>query len=60
MRLRIAPTANEDAVWREAEAGLRNVLAQNGLEHVAIERAGEPPEQGRGGKFREVIPLEKA
>jgi putative adenylate-forming enzyme len=57
MRLRVAPTANEDAVWREAEAGLRKVLTENGLEHVAIERAGEPPEQGRGGKFREVIPL---
>ena len=31
-----------------------------GDEPPPIERAGEPPEQGRGGKFREVIPLEKA
>jgi putative adenylate-forming enzyme len=58
LRLQIAPTVNADTVWREAEAGLRKVLAEHGLEHVAIERGGEPPEQGRGGKFREVIPLE--
>lgn len=60
MRLRIAPTANEEAVWREAEAGLRKMLAQHGLEQVTLERGGEPPEQGRGGKFREVIPLTQA
>lgn len=57
LRLQIAPTANADAVWREAEAGLRNVLAEHGLEQVVVERGGEPPEQGRGGKFREVVPL---
>lgn len=60
LRLQIAPTANADTVWREAEAGLRKVLAEHGLEHVTIERGGEPPEQGRGGKFREVIPLSGA
>ncbi len=57
LRLQIAPMANADIVWREAEAGLRNVLAEHGLDHVVVERGGEPPEQGRGGKFREVIPL---
>lgn len=57
LRLQIAPTANADTVWREAEAGLRKVLAEHGLEHVVVERGGEPPEQGRGGKFRELIPL---
>ena len=57
MRLQIAPAANADTVWREAETGLRKVLTENGLEHVTIERGGEPPEQGRGGKFREVIPF---
>nr|WP_166015673.1 MULTISPECIES: phenylacetate--CoA ligase family protein [Chelativorans] len=57
LRLQIAPAANADAVWREAEAGLRKVLGEHGLERVAIRRGGEPPEQGRGGKFREVIPL---
>ncbi len=57
LRLQIAPMANGDAIWREAEAGLRKVLAEHGLEQVALERGGEPPEQGRGGKFREVIPL---
>ena len=57
LRLQVAATANADTVWREAEAGLRNVLAEHGLEHVVVERGGEPPEQGSGGKFREVIPL---
>ena len=57
LRLQISSAANADAVWREAEAGLRGVLAEHGLEHVVVERGGEPPEQGRGGKFREVIPL---
>jgi len=57
LRLQIASAANADTVWREAEAGLRKVLAEHGLEHVVVERGGEPPEQGRGGKFREVIPL---
>ena len=57
MRLQIAPTASADTVWREAEEGLRKVLAEHGLEHVVVERGGKPPEQGRGGKFREVIPL---
>lgn len=57
LRLQIAPTANADTVWRGAEAGLRKVLAEDGLEHVAVERGGEPPRQGRGAKFREVIPL---
>ena len=60
LRLQIAPTANADTVWREAEAGVRKVLAEHGLEHVVVERGGEPPEQGRGGKFREVIPLSDA
>ncbi|ACG80221.1 coenzyme F390 synthetase (plasmid) [Phenylobacterium zucineum HLK1] len=57
LRLQVASTANEDAVWREAETGLRKVLAAHGLEQVALERGGDPPEQGHGGKFREVIPL---
>lgn len=57
LRLRIAPSANAGAVWREAEAGLRAMLADHGLEQVEIERGGQPPEQGRGGKFREVVPL---
>ena len=57
LRLQFAPMANGDAIWREAETGLRKVLAEHGLEQVALEHGGEPPEQGRGGKFREVIPL---
>lgn len=57
LRLQMAPTANADGVWREAEARVRKVLAERRLEQVAVERGGEPPEQGRGGKFREVIPL---
>jgi len=56
LRLQIAPTANANTAWREAEAGLRKVLAEHGLEHVVVEHGGQTPEQGRGGKFREVIP----
>lgn len=56
LRLQISSAANADVVWREAEAGLRNVLAEHGLEHIVVERGGEPPAQSRGGKFREVIP----
>lgn len=58
LRLQISPAADPDTVWREAEAGLRSVLAGHGLDHVVVERGGEPPEQGHGGKFREVIPFE--
>jgi len=54
IRLRIAPTADEEAVWREAETGLRKLLTEQGLQQLTLEHGGEPPEQGRGGKFREV------
>ena len=60
LRLQVTPAENADAVWGEAEAGLRKVLDAHGLEQVALARGGEPPEQGGGGKFREVIPLETA
>jgi phenylacetate-coenzyme A ligase PaaK-like adenylate-forming protein len=60
LRLQISSAANADAVWRETEAGLRTVLAEHGLENIVVERGTEPPEQGRGGKFREVIPLSGA
>ena len=33
------------------------LLAEHGLEHVSLERAPEPPEQSKGGKFRQVVPL---
>ncbi|CEJ16005.1 hypothetical protein BN1110_06356 [bacterium YEK0313] len=57
MHLQLAPTANAETVWREAEAGLRKVLAEHGLEHVVVERGDHPGGAVLGGKFREVIPL---
>jgi hypothetical protein len=35
---------------------ITRLLAGHGLEHVAVERAAEPPEQSPGGKHRTVIP----
>ena len=46
-----------DRVWEAVQAGIGRLLAEHGLDHVALERAAEPPEQSKGGKFRQVIPL---
>lgn len=54
------PGADRDAIWEKAQAELKRVLADHELGHVAVQRADEPPEQTAGGKFREVIPLERA
>ena len=52
--------ADHDAIWEKAQAELKRVIADHELDHVAIERADEPPEQTTGGKFRQVIPLSDA
>jgi phenylacetate-coenzyme A ligase PaaK-like adenylate-forming protein len=54
------PGADHDAIWEKAQAELKRVIADHELDHVAIERADEPPEQTTGGKFRQVIPLSDA
>jgi phenylacetate-CoA ligase len=49
--------ADPDRVWATVQDGIKRLLAEHGLEHVSLERAPEPPEQSKGGKFRQVVPL---
>ncbi|KXJ98006.1 MAG: CapK protein [Acidobacteria bacterium OLB17] len=57
IRLRLTPDADADYIWQMVEAQVRHLLKQQGLSHVTVERAQEPPEQSPGGKYRTVIPL---
>ena len=57
VRLRPAPGADPDSVWRTVHSELAHLLAAHELDHVTIERAEEPPEQSPGGKYRQVVPL---
>lgn len=58
VRLRLAAGADSNRVWRAVHDHLTHVLTGQGLGHVTLEHAEEPPEQSAGGKFREVIPLD--
>lgn len=62
LRVRLLPTAGADAdrVWRDAHSEIVRLLSEHRLEHVTVERALEPPQQGRGGKYRTVIPYAQA
>ncbi|KAB2942313.1 MAG: phenylacetate--CoA ligase family protein [Hyphomicrobium sp.] len=57
VRLLLVAGSDPDRVWQAAHDALVRLLAEHKLEHVTIERAEEPPEQSKGGKFRQVIPL---
>lgn len=59
VRLRPASSAGADPerVWRAVRAEITRLLTGHGLGHVTVERAGEPPEQSPGGKYRTIIPL---
>ncbi len=57
VRLRPAPGADGERVWREVRAEIAGLLASHGLGHVAVERAEELPEQSPGGKYRAIVPL---
>lgn len=57
VRLRPANSADPDRTWQAVHTEITRLLASHKLEHVTVERAGEPPEQSPGGKYREVIPL---
>lgn len=56
VRLRSAAGADPERVWQDVRAALTDVLREHLLEHVAIERGQEPPEQSAGGKYRRIIP----
>ena len=57
VRFRPAAGADPDRVWRAVQTEIMRVLAAGNLGHVTVRRAGEPPEQSAGGKYRAVIPL---
>ncbi|GIW86327.1 MAG: hypothetical protein KatS3mg108_0651 [Isosphaeraceae bacterium] len=57
VRLRPAAGADPERVWQAVWGEITRLLAAHKLDHVAVERAEEPPEQSRGGKYRTVIPL---
>lgn len=57
VRLLLVAGTDADRVWQTVQGEITRLLAEHGLEQVTVERAGEPPEQSRGGKYRTVIPL---
>lgn len=57
VRLRPANSADPDRTWQAVHTEITRLLASHNLDHVTVERAGEPPEQAPGGKYREIIPL---
>lgn len=59
LRVRMLPAAGADIehVWREVRRELDQLLTDNELDHITVERAPEPPQQAPGGKYRTVIPL---
>lgn len=56
-RLRFASGADPSQVWQRVHGELKHLLASHELHQVTIERAEEPPEQSKGGKVRQVVPL---
>lgn len=59
LRLHFQPSAgvDQDRVWQAAHTEIARLLAAHKLNWVTIERAHEPLEQSRGGKYRTAIPL---
>ncbi|MCF3106554.1 phenylacetate--CoA ligase family protein [Streptomyces roseoverticillatus] len=59
LRVRLLPAAgaDPDRAWQTVLQELTRLLAGNGLGHVTVQRAEEPPRQTPGGKYRTVIPL---
>lgn len=60
VRMRLAAGAEAETVWRAACKEIEALLGKHRLRQVTLERAGEPPEQSPGGKYRQVIPLSAA
>ena len=58
LRVRLqSQDADADRVWATVQTEMKRLFTEHGLDHVALERAEEPPEQSKGGKLRQVIPL---
>jgi phenylacetate-coenzyme A ligase PaaK-like adenylate-forming protein len=60
VRLRIASGADTARTSQSVRDAIHDLLARNGLGNVTVTSAEEPPEASAGGKYREVIPLERA
>jgi phenylacetate-coenzyme A ligase PaaK-like adenylate-forming protein len=58
VRLRPAAGADQERMWQAVQAEIARLLAEHRLSYVTVERASEPPEQGPGGKYRAVVPLQ--
>ncbi|KOG62386.1 coenzyme F390 synthetase [Streptomyces griseoflavus] len=61
LRIRLLPAtdADPDHVWHSTHQELTRLLTDNKLDHIAIQRAEEPPQQTPGGKYRTVIPFDQ-
>jgi phenylacetate-coenzyme A ligase PaaK-like adenylate-forming protein len=57
VRLRPAPGADPERIWRAAHRELSDLLATSGLGHVRVRRADQGPRPATGGKYRLVQPL---
>lgn len=58
VRLRLAAGADPNRIWQAVQSEIGRLLSEHRLDHVAVQRASEPPAQGVGGKYRTVVPLQ--
>ncbi len=52
LRLRLAYGTDPEPVWQTVQGEIRHLLTEHGLDHVAIERADEPPQQSPAANTR--------
>ncbi|PZG22078.1 phenylacetate--CoA ligase family protein [Nonomuraea aridisoli] len=57
VRLRAADGMDAEHVWLDLRRRLTELLADNKLAHVTVERDAEGPRQSAGGKIRSIVPL---
>lgn len=57
VRLRTMPGYERELLWAAARVHLKTLLKAHGLADVVIHRDERAPQQGTGGKVREIIPL---
>jgi phenylacetate-CoA ligase len=51
----VKEVGEEQRVWEALQAHLMDYLAEQGIAHVSIEKASEPPQlHPKSGKFRQV------
>lgn len=56
-RLALVPGADRKRAWERVSAAATGFLREQGLSHVALELADEPPQRSPGGKYRRSVPL---